>query len=184
MLKLHYFNAPRMCIIDPMHNLFLGTAKRMVQIWKNDEDILPSGSFSNIQEKVDNFITTQGRGRLPYKIESGFAGFMAEQWKNFCLFFSLYAHKGTLPRQHFQCWQLFCKACYYLCRRQVTFSEIKESNTLFEEFFKMFVSLYGRDKCTINIHLHCHLTECVKDFGPVYAFWLFAYERFNGIMGS
>jgi len=28
------------------------------------------------------------------------------------------------------------------------------------------------------------LTECVKDFGPVYAFWLSAYERFNGIMGS
>ena len=24
----------------------------------------------------------------------------------------------------------------------------------------------------------------VRDYGPVYAFWLFAYERFNGILGS
>ena len=123
-------------------------------------------------------------GHLPFKIESGFAGFTAEQWKNWCLYFSLYALKGTLPRQHFQCWQLFCKACYYLCRRQVTLTEVAEADTLFEEFCKMYVSLYGKGQCTINLHLHCHLTECVKDFGPVYAFWLFAYERFNGIMGS
>ena len=178
------FNAPRMCIIDPMHNLFLGTAKKIIQMWKDDESILPSGSFAAIQEKVDSFNTTKGMGRLPFKIESGFAGFTAEQWKNWCLYFSLYALKGTLPRQHFQCWQLFCKACYYLCRRQVTLTEVAEADTLFEEFCKMYVSLYGKGQCTINLHLHCHLTECVKDFGPVYAFWLFAYERFNGIMGS
>ena len=36
--------------------------------------------------------------------------------------------------------------------------------------------------CTINLHLHCHLADCVKDFGPVYVFWLFAYKRLNGIM--
>jgi len=32
LLRLPYFNAPRMCITDPMHNLFLGTAKKMIQI--------------------------------------------------------------------------------------------------------------------------------------------------------
>ncbi len=79
------------------------------------------------------------------KIESGFAGFTAKQWKNWCLYFSLYALKGTLPRQHYQCWQLFCKACYFLCRRQVTLSE---SDTLFEEFCLMYVSLYGKEQCT------------------------------------
>ena len=48
LLRLPYFNAPRMCIIDPMHNLFLGTTKKMIQIWKDDESILPSGSFAAI----------------------------------------------------------------------------------------------------------------------------------------
>ena len=34
------------------------------------------------------------------------------------------------------------------------------------------------------MHLHCHLAECIKDFGPVYAFWCFSFERYNGILGS
>ncbi len=38
--------------------------------------------------------------------------------------------------------------------------------------------------CTINMHLHGHLTECIRDFGPVYSFWCFAFERMNGILGN
>ena len=33
LLDLPYFDAPRMCIIDPMHNMLLGTAKLMVKTW-------------------------------------------------------------------------------------------------------------------------------------------------------
>lgn len=34
------------------------------------------------------------------------------------------------------------------------------------------------------MHLHCHLASCVRDFGPVYSFWLFSFERYNGHLGS
>lgn len=34
------------------------------------------------------------------------------------------------------------------------------------------------------MHLHCHLKECIEDYGPVYSFWLFSFERLNGILGS
>lgn len=37
---------------------------------------------------------------------------------------------------------------------------------------------------TPNIHLHCHLKDCVLDFGPLHAFWCFSFERFNGILGA
>lgn len=36
----------------------------------------------------------------------------------------------------------------------------------------------------MNLHLHGHLKECIEDYGPVYSFWLFAFERLNGILGS
>ena len=32
------------------------------------------------------------------------------------------------------------------------------------------------------MHLHCHIRQCVEDYGPVYNFWLFSYERYNGIL--
>ena len=34
------------------------------------------------------------------------------------------------------------------------------------------------------MHLHGHLHECIRDYGPVYSFWCFAFERMNGILGS
>ena len=32
LLELLYFNSPRMCIVDPMHNLLLCTPKMMVEL--------------------------------------------------------------------------------------------------------------------------------------------------------
>ncbi len=35
---------------------------------------------------------------------------------------------------------------------------------------------------TLNMHMHCHLAECVCDYGPLRSYWLFPYGRYNGIM--
>ena len=32
--------------------------------------------------------------------------------------------------------------------------------------------------------MHRHILNCILDYGPVYAFWLFSFERYNGILGS
>ena len=36
------------------------------------------------------------------------------------------------------------------------------------------------------MHLHCHRASCVRDFGPLHAFWLYmyAFEQFNGLLGK
>ena len=34
------------------------------------------------------------------------------------------------------------------------------------------------------MHLHLHLNDCILDYGPVYSFWCFAFERYNGMLGS
>ena len=48
----------------------------------------------------------------------------------------------------------------------------------------MIEQLYGQDFVTPNMHVHDHLYDCVLYFGPVYSFWLFSFERENGILGS
>lgn len=30
--------------------------------------------------------------------------------------------------------------------------------------------------------MSCHLKQCITDFGPVRSFWLFSFERYNGIL--
>ena len=84
-----------MCVIDPMHNLLLGTSKMMVELWKFS-NILTSVNFEAIQSKVDSFVCPSEVGRIPSKIYSSFAGFTAEQWKNWTIYFSPYALKGKI----------------------------------------------------------------------------------------
>ena len=52
LLRLPYFDCIRFTIVDPMHNLFLGTAKRMMEIWLN-LSILTQADLENMQVKVD-----------------------------------------------------------------------------------------------------------------------------------
>ena len=84
-----------------------------------------------------------------------------------------YALKGTLAWNHYNCWMLFVKACWLLCRRSITFSELNDGDGALLEFCKMFVQIYGPNYCTMNMHLHGHIKECIDDFGPVYSFWCF-----------
>ena len=34
------------------------------------------------------------------------------------------------------------------------------------------------------MHLHTHLLDCSLDYGPIYSFWLFSFEHYNGILGE
>ena len=34
------------------------------------------------------------------------------------------------------------------------------------------------------MHMHCHLRACIMDYGPLHGFWLYAFERYNGLLGA
>ena len=182
LLRLPYFDSAHFGVIDPMHNMLLGTTKRMITIWK-EKGLLNSPDYVTIQNKVDSFITPPDVGRIPHKISSGFSSFTADQFKNWTLIYSLIVLKGILPEAHYNCWYIFVQACSLLCSRAISHTNIMELNSLLLSFCKNFEQLYGTDLCTPNLHLHCHLKECF-DYGLAAAFWLFACERMNGILGS
>lgn len=183
LLQLPYFNPIRYHVVDPMHNLLLGTAKHMMIIWTRRE-ILNSRALSIIEERVESITTPKDIGRLPTKIASSFAGFTADQWKNWTIIFSPVVLKGLLPENHLRCWLLFVKACILLCTRTIYRKSLDSADICLLQFCKKFQELYSSSECTPNMHMHLHLKDCVLDYGPVYSFWLFAFERYNGILGS
>lgn len=183
LLELPYFDPPRMLAIDPMHNLFLGTAKHMLSIWL-DHGILSRSDFHKIQQFVDSMEVPSDIGRIPRKIESGFSGFTADQLKNWVSIYSIPALNELLPSQHLECWRHFVLACRIVCKQSLSNHDITLMDILLIEFCKKVQQLYGDRSITPNMHLHGHLIEIIKDFGPVYEFWLFSFERYNGILGN
>ena len=177
---LPYYNTIRYTIIDPLHNLYLGTAKRLHHHW------IEIGLLNNSnlkQECVDNFNTPRSFGHIPRKIQSGFSNMTADEWKNWTVVYSVIALHDILPPEHIACWQLFVSAFRTLCFPVITFDEIDRVQQLLHEFFLSLENL-GSYYVTINTHLHLHYSECLKDYGPCYGYWLFSFERYNGILGK
>ena len=82
------------------------------------------------------------------------------------------------------CWLLFVRATTFLCKPIIKVDDVNSADLFFLQFCRRFEVLYGKKHCTPNMHLHLHLKQCFLDFGPPHAFWCFAFERYNGILGS
>lgn len=184
LLKLPYFDAPQMLIVDPMHNLFLGSAKHYIRdIWL-DCNIINTTHFSVIQSRVNSAVVPTGIGRIPHKIMSGFSSLTADQLKNWVIYFSILSLRGILTGDNLECWRHFVLACRILCSRQLTKEKILLADALLLQFCRRTQRLYGPKSITPNMHMHCHLRECIFAYGPLHGFWLFSFERYNGLLGE
>ena len=50
------------------------------------------------------------------------------------------------------------------------------------KFCAEFEQLHGKEAVTPNLHMHMHLNDCILDAEPVYTFWCFSFERYNGMV--
>lgn len=185
LLRLRYFDLIRHHVVEPMHNIFLGIAKHTTSTWKRC-NILKADDFELIQNKVDSMTPPPKIGRIPRKIstQTGFSAITADEWKNWILLYSVYALDGILPSQHFHCWCLFVKACMLICQLVITDEDIQHAHETLLQFFREFQNLYGKECCTPNMHMACHLRDNLRDYGPLAAFWAFSFERYNGTLES
>ncbi len=186
LLKLEYYDAIRMStIVDPLHNLYLGTAKHMFKDVWFDKELISATDLNRLQSCVDDIITPPDLGRIPRKIASNFGGFTGEQWKNWIELYSLIALQRieSFPSDHMECWRHFVLACRLLSTPVISRTKLLLADALLLQFCRRAVRLYGDSVSTPNMHLHAHLRECVEDYGPVHSFWLFSFERYNGLLG-
>ena len=107
--RLPYYDPIRQHVIDPMHNLLLGTAKHQIQVWLA-QNILNDDKLLTIEQRIKNLNIPGDIGRIPSKIGNNFSGFTADQWKHWTCIYSLVALEGVIPQQDYACWSLFVKA--------------------------------------------------------------------------
>ena len=67
LLRLDYLDVIRFCTVDPMHNLFLGTVKRMFKLWTYSKIFSPS-QLNEIEERIKSFEVPSDIGRLPMRM--------------------------------------------------------------------------------------------------------------------
>jgi hypothetical protein len=155
------------------------------RIWV-DENILSRNALLLVQKKMNEFQIPADLGRIPGKVHcgEGFSNFTADQWR---IFFTIYATVSLwehLPTKDRKILSHFVRICSILVSRILEKDLIQEAHGRLIEIIKLVEMHYGRDKITPNLHLSLHLHDCSIDYGPLYAFWCFSFERMNGILGK
>ena len=134
--------------------------------------------FDTIQCRIDATIAPPGIGRIPHKIRCGFSAFTADQWTNY---FSLITLHDMLNKEYFECWRHFVLASRILCAKKLNPTQLLLADALLLQFCRKIECLFGKDSIT---PMHAHLKACIEDYGPIHSFWVFAFERYNGILES
>ena len=183
LLELSYFDPIRMTIVDPMHNLFLGSAKHVTKNILIGTGILKKVHLDVIHRRIRSAQIPLDMGRLPSRIDSG-STFTAQQWMNWTLYFSVYCLYDLLNTEQIECWRAFVLACRRLCKLCISEEDIKVSDLLLNQFCKRIKRVFGSKFVTPNMHMHLHLADCLRDYGPLHAFWLYSFERYNGLLGN
>ena len=59
--------------------------------------------------------------------------------------------------------------------------KLVRADMVLTSFYQQFEVLYGKNNCTLNIHVS-HLTQYVKQLGPLWAYSCFPFEDMNGTL--
>ena len=78
LLEVEYFDIIRFCTVDPMHNLFLGTAKYVFKLW-DKQGVIAKKEMKRLEKHIEEMDVPTDMGRLPKKISSNYGSYTAEQ---------------------------------------------------------------------------------------------------------
>jgi hypothetical protein len=169
-----------------MHCLFLGIAKWIVTRLWIEENRLTKKHLEIMQERANKIKVPSDMGRIPNKIATGegFSGFTADQWKTFILIYATTITWDLLKDDDRKILSYFVRACNILICRIISKSGLNEAHNCLLSMVKLVESSYGAEKITPNMHLCLHICECALDYGPLYSFWCYSFERMNGLLGK
>ena len=187
LLRLPYMDPIRFAVVDPMHCLFLGIAKWIIKSIFINQNKLSMEQLRIAQKRMDYIELPSDIGRIPPKIaigNEGFSNLTADQWKTFIMIYSTPILWDMLDNNDRKILGHFVRACNLLVARFITEDDLREAQERLKDMAHLIEKTYGPEFITSNIHLALHIPDCCRDYGSIYSFWLFPYERLNGYIGK
>ena len=168
-----------------MHCLFLGIAHWIVKKLWIDGNKITKRDLEKMEERAKIIQMPADLGRIPNKIATGkgFSGFTADQWKTFILIYAIPLMWDLLAEQDQKILGNFVRACSLLICRIIDYDILNEAHERLLKVAILIEENYGPERITPNLHLCLHIADCCRDYGPLYSFWCFSFERMNGILG-
>ncbi|KAI0826846.1 hypothetical protein BC628DRAFT_1410053 [Trametes gibbosa] len=197
---------PSGCAIDFMHNYYLGIGKEMYSAFLVRGHLLNKNMWRRLEITVNSITWPSGIGRLPTNLGENHSFAKADQWRRFVniqctVLWTVWGNdqdeiRKTPPSvpstvkgiKSFSCdnlpyiYDIFLFASVaerILAAKSISMDEVFRGHSYLQRVCVHMLHL-GLHLLP-NHHLAMHYLDIFRLFGPVYAWWLYAHERFNGI---
>ena len=122
--------------------------------------------------------------RRPRKLSEHMKYYKASEYRSFLLYYSLPVLRDVLPEDYWNHYALLVVSIYYLLQQSISEEQLANSEKMLKKFCRQFEILYGRRYMTANVHNLLHLTDCIRELGPLWAYSCFHFESQNGALKS
>lgn len=182
--RIPYFDRSKGFVSDYMHAVLLGVMLMLLNLWcssnNNLEDYyLPKEVRDEIDEILEKIAPPDDVTRTPRKL-SDLSDWKASEIRAFLVYHGPVVLKNRLNDDHFQHFLILVKAVHLLSKEEISVTEIDLAETLLNIFAIDVEPLYGRNKCSYNVHQLLHLPDFVRFWGPLWVWSAFSSEDQNG----
>lgn len=182
-----HYDTVRYTLVDPFHNLYLGTTKRF-WTWLVSKKIIDKKQLEGLHRIIQQLIVPSHIRKVPRKIAIGkcFSSFSGEEWRVW-LWISMWALSSPeldIEDDIIGIWELFVTACRLIGESRVKISDLPLVHALFAEFNWRAEKRFGSSFYTPNMHQHLHLVSMIRDYGPIQGWWGYGFERYNKVIGN
>ena len=179
------FDFIRGMAIDYMHGACLGVMKMLMKLWFQNDHARNAYSIADrtteVNDRLSSFKPPFELSRLSKSLDH-FTQWKASEYRSFLLFYGLPLLYGILPAAYFIHFAAFSEAIFLLSKEQITEADVQQADRLLQYFCFMFDQLYELRYMTINVHQLLHMTQCVRDLGPLWVYSCFHFEDKNGFL--
>lgn len=168
--------------IDYLHCVLLGVMPRLVGYWLDSVNSRQPYYIKKkeiLNRRILGIKPPSAINRKPRPIYDK-EHYKGNEWRSLLLYYLRYSLPGILKPTYIQHFELLSAAIYKLSMKNIPLHEIDEAGNMLTKFANDFQSLYGKAKVTMNLHMLRHLSDAVRNCGPLWAQSMFAFEQSNG----
>lgn len=170
---LDHFDIVNGFVPDYMHAILLGVAKQITNLlmWKDDDKEYYQNLLNLV--KLPHQVC-----RLTRPIEDN-KFWNARVWENWVLYISQILFSTRLADKYLKYWSLLVESLHILLKDEIKLEELDRAEKMLKKFVELTQTYFTPKAMTFNVHQLLHITDSVRNWGPLWAHSAFAFEAGN-----
>ena len=173
--------------MDYMHAVLEGVTRTLLMnYWFDGKYSFNRFYLGTVLKKIDKMLLRikppHEFRRTPRSIAKSIKYWKAAEWRAWLLCYALPLLMHILPADYVHHLSLFVGSIHILLGSKISTVDLSRAEQMLQVFYQTIPKLYPEELLTCNVHSLIHLTECVRQCGPLWSFSCFGFENMNGYL--